>query len=98
MFRCGSQPGASSANLHGTASLGWYDDYSFAANAGQKLLIDHISSRAKTSLTLYGPDQSPISGLRPGVPFALPRTGTYHVWIENGSETDVPYTLTLAIR
>jgi hypothetical protein len=91
-------PGASSASLHGKASLGWYDDYSFAANAGQKLLIDNINSRAKTSLTLYGPDNTPLQGLRPGVPLTLPRTGTYHIWIENDSETDVPYTLRLAIR
>ena len=61
-------PGASSATLRGNASPGWYDDYSFAANAGQKLLIDDVSSRAKTTpRRCTGPMQHGVAALRAGV-------------------------------
>ncbi|HEV3087198.1 MAG TPA: hypothetical protein VGX96_08245, partial [Candidatus Elarobacter sp.] len=35
-------PGASSANLRGSVSTGWYDEYVFAATKGQKLLVDGV--------------------------------------------------------
>jgi hypothetical protein len=90
-------PGASSTQLHGSASIGWYDAYTFYAGKGQRLLVDGVRSRAGVSLSLYGPDQQSYD-LRAGVPLTLRATGTYHLHVENASEHDVPYALTLAIR
>jgi len=90
-------PGSSTALLHGSASLGWYDSYAFDAAKGQQLLIDGVRSRANLSLTLFGPDGKPFD-LRAGVPLALPVSGRYQLHVENGAEQDLPYALTLAIR
>ena len=90
--------GASSANLSGKVSIGWYDAYVFAANKGQQLLIDGVHSRAKLRLTLFGAADSLFADVRPGVPFTLPASHTYRLHIENDSEEDVPYALTLAIH
>jgi len=90
-------PGASSAQLRGSASLGWYDAYTFDASKGQRLAIDGVRSRANVTLSLYGPDHQ-SSTVRAGVPLTLPATGTYYLHVETGAEQDVPYVLTLAIR
>jgi hypothetical protein len=90
-------PGASSAQLHGSASANWYDAYTFDAQKGQRLLVDGVRSRAKVRLALSGPGAT-LFDVRAGMPFALPATGTYQLHVENGAETDVPYALTLAIR
>lgn len=91
-------PGASSTNLSGSVSLGWYDAYVFAASKGQQLLINGVRSRAKLRLTLFGAADSQFAEVRAGVPFMLPASHTYRLHIENDSEEDVPYALTLAIR
>ncbi len=90
--------GSSSANLHGSVSTGWYDSYAFDAGKGQKLLVDGVRSKAKLTLQLIVPGTDTFAGLRPGVPYTLPKTGTYRLNVDNDSETDVPYALTLAIR
>ncbi len=90
-------PGASAAQLHGSASVGWYDAYTFDAGKGQRLSIDGVRSRANVTLSLYGPDGKPYD-VRAGVPLTLPATGTYQLHVENGAEQDAPYVLTLAIR
>ena len=89
---------ASSARLHGRISLGWYDEYVFDASKGQKLVIDGVTSPAPVTLTLYGPAGAPTAGVSAGTPITLPQTGTYRLHVDSGSETDVPYALTLAIR
>jgi hypothetical protein len=90
--------GASSAPLHGSVSIGWYDDYELAASKGQTIVVSGVRSRAKVRLTLFGPAASQYAELRAGVPYALPGGGTYRLHVENDSEDDVPYALTLAIR
>jgi hypothetical protein len=90
--------GASSAPLRGSVSTGWYDAYVFAASKGQKLVVDAVRSGVKLRLTLFGPAESQFADVRAGVPFALPATGTYRLHVENDSDDDMPYTLTLAIR
>jgi ligand-binding SRPBCC domain-containing protein len=88
---------ASSAPLRGRVSLGWYDTYQFAANGGQRVLIDGVRSRAHVTLTLYGPGDR-VATLTAGKPYALPATGTYRLQVDNDAEEDTPYALTLAIR
>ncbi len=90
--------GASSAPLRGSAAPGWYDEYVFAASRGQRLLIDGVRSRAHVSLALFGPDGAADEGLRAGVPFRLPASGTYRLHVESDAESDVPYGLRLTIR
>ncbi|HEX3462957.1 MAG TPA: hypothetical protein VHS78_02725 [Candidatus Elarobacter sp.] len=90
--------GASSAALHGTVSTGWYDLYTFDAAKGQRLAIDGIRSRAKLTLTLFGPESTEPVTVRPGVAMLLPRSGTYRLQIDDDSENGVPYAMTLAIR
>jgi regulator of extracellular matrix RemA (YlzA/DUF370 family) len=90
--------GASSAKLHGSVSIGWYDAYVFAASKGQKLVVDGVRSRAALRLTLFGPADAQFADVHAGVPFTLPSTGTYRLHVENDADDDVPYALSLAIR
>ena len=90
-------PGASSAQLRGTASLGWYDAYTFDAEKGQRLTVDAVRSRDNLTLTLFGPGGG-IATLTPGTVFTLRASGSYQLHVENGSETDAPYALRLTIR
>jgi hypothetical protein len=90
--------GASSARLHGTSSLGWYDAYSFDAAKGQRLTVDGVSSRVKLTLTLFGPQYESSAPLTPGAAFTLPKSGSYVLHVEAESESDVPYTARLSIR
>jgi len=90
--------GSSSANLRGSVSTGWYDSYAFDAGKGQQLLVDGVRSKAKLTLQLIVPGTDAFADVRPGVPFVLPKSGTYRLSVDNDSETDVPYALTLTIR
>jgi hypothetical protein len=89
--------GASSAPLHGTASLGWYDAYSFDAAKGQRVTVDAVSSPDKVTLTLFGPGGG-ITTLTPGARFTLPASGSYQLHVDSNSETDVPYRARLSIH
>lgn len=89
-------PGASSAALRGTASLGWYDVYTFGAEKGQRVSIAGVSSRAKLTVTLFAGAGVPVA-LRPGMAFVLPKSGAYRLQVEADSEDDAAYTLTLAV-
>ncbi len=91
--------GASSAQLHGTVSTGWYDIYTFDAVKGQRLAIDGVRSKANLTVVLLGPGNAQPVTLRPGVPTPLPQSGTYRLQIDNDSlDGDLPYALTLTIR
>jgi hypothetical protein len=90
--------GASSSQLRGSASLGWYDVYVFDAAKGQLVVVDDVHSRAKITLAMYGPRDAVISGVRAGAPITLPATGTYRLQIEASSEDDAAYTARLSIR
>jgi hypothetical protein len=89
--------GASSARLHGSASIGWYDTYTFDAAKGQRLLVNGIQSSANVRLSLFGPGSTSLD-VRTGVPFVLPASGSYQLHVDVDAEQDVPYALTLAIR
>jgi hypothetical protein len=91
-------PGASSARLHGTASLGWYDVYVFDAAKGQRIAVDAVSPRSGLTATLFPPDGAAAAALHSGMPFTAPKRGAYRLHIEVDSETDVPYSLRFAIR
>jgi hypothetical protein len=90
-------PGASSSVLRGTASTGWYDAYTFDAKAGQTLMLD-AHAKAAVRVTLSSPHVEGILPITLGKPLVLPRTATYHLWIEVDSDTDVPYRGRFAIR
>jgi hypothetical protein len=90
--------GASAAQLKGSASLGWYDEYVFGATKGQRLTIDGVKSEKKLSLTLFGPNYAQAVDLKPGVLVSLGQSGSFRLHVENGSDTDLPYLLTLSIR
>jgi len=89
-------PGASSAQLVGSASRDWDDAYTFDAEKGQLLLIDAVSSRAKIALTLSSA-KGGLSDIRPGKPVTLPVTGTYWLRVQTDAEQTVPYAFVLAI-
>ena len=91
-------PGASSAELRGTISNGWYDVYTFDAAKGQRLTIDGVRSKARVTITLFGPGNAEPVAVRPGIVTTLARTGTYRLQVVSDSEDDRPYALSLAIR
>ena len=91
-------PGASSARLHGSVAVGWYDDYTFAAARGQRLTIDAPTSASTPSLTLLVPGGNGTLELRPGRPVTLERSGTYRLHVDGAGEDETPYALTLGIR
>lgn len=91
-------PGSSAARLHGSASLGWYDAYAFGASRGQRLTIGSVGSRAKLTLTLFGPADAPPLGVHAGVPVTLDRNGTFTLHVENDRDEETPYVFTLSIR
>ena len=89
-------PGASSAQLHGSASRDWDDVYTFGAEKGQQLVVDGVSSRGSVALTLFFP-RAGVSNMSAGVPVTLPETGTYVLRVVPAAERAVPYALRLAI-
>jgi len=91
-------PGGSSVVLHGTASIGWYDSYAFAATRGQELTISAVRARAPVSILVFLADGSTNAEVVPGKPYTLPKTGSYRVQIEIAADKDQPYSLTLEIR
>jgi hypothetical protein len=90
--------GSSSAQLRGTASLGWFDAYTFDAAKGQRVTIDAVRSPVKLTLMIFSTSGVAAEALRPGVAFTLPATGSYQLNVENGSDSDLPYALRLTIR
>jgi hypothetical protein len=94
-------PGTSSAQLHGSVSLGWYDDYAFSANRGQRLTVDRVTSRARMSLVLMTQDGRRRVELTPGGAITLADSGPFVLRVENERPSDeppVPYELRLTIR
>ena len=62
------------------------------------LAIDGVRSKAKLNVVLVGPGNAQPVVLRPGVPTPLPQSGNYRLQVDNDSENDVPYALSLVIR
>ena len=88
-------PGASSSQLHGIASRGWDDRYTFGAEKGQQLVVDGLSSRGTVALVLSGGRR--LCDVSVGVPETLRATGPYILHVRPASERAVPYALRLAI-
>lgn len=91
-------PGASSAVLHGSASLGWYDEYAFDASKGQQITVVGVRAKAPLTATIFSADSGTVADLKPGTPWTLPRSGSYRLHVELGSDTELPYELTFSIR
>ena len=89
-------PGASSAQLHGSAARDWYDAYTYGAEKGQQLLVDGVRSPADVRFVLVLGDRG-FDGFRAGKPFTLPATGTYQLQVAIDKDQAIPYSLTLAI-
>ncbi len=93
--------GATSAQLSGKISAGWYDVYAFWARKRQQLVVDGVQSPVKLLLRLsgpYGPNIWYMRDLQQSAPFTLPTTGTYRLQVANDSPSDLPYSLRLSIR
>lgn len=88
-------PGTSSAVLRGRVSEGWYDQYTFAAIAGQRLTIDG-PALLTYSLSVDSTDTS--VDLRPGRAVTLPKGGSYRLLVDGAGETEQSYRATITIR
>lgn len=88
-------PGTSSAVVRGRVSSGWYDQYTFAAGAGQHITV---SGPAALSYSLSAdPADQPI-GLQPGRSVRLPHSGRYLLVVDGAGETEEPYRATITIH
>jgi hypothetical protein len=90
--------GASAATLRGTASRGWYDSYTFDAQAGQRLTVGGAHAKGRIVVNLLGPEPAGPLTVLLDQPLVLPKTGSYHLQIEVDVEDEAPYSVTLAIR
>jgi hypothetical protein len=91
-------PGASSAVLSGSVSLGWYDEYALGAQRGQRVTVSGVHAPAKLTFSLTGRTGAYATELRPGVPAVLPADGTYLVHVDGASDDAQPYTAVISIR
>jgi hypothetical protein len=98
-------PGAHATTLSGNVTYNFGDEYLFNARTGQKLTIALTKWDARrASLSLYYRDStSAIAEIRTtaGWSGTLPKTGTYHLFIDGTDESDdtrrSPYAIRLAI-
>ncbi len=91
-------PGASSAVVHGSVSLGWYDEYTLGAQRGQHITVSNVHAPIKLTFTLSDRDGGHPAELRPGVPAVLPADGTYLLHIDGDSDDAQAYSAAIAIR
>jgi hypothetical protein len=99
-------PGVYATTLSGNVAYNFGDEYVFEARAGQKLTTALTKWDARrTSLSLYyGDDDSAIAEVRTtaGWSGTLPKTGTYHLFIDGTDECDdtrrFAYTVRLTIH
>lgn len=95
-------PGAYAATLSGNVAYNFGDEYVFAARAGQKLTIEPKKyDGRRTNISLYYADDiSAIAEIRTtaGWNGALPKTGTYRLFIDGTDESDATRRSTYAIR
>lgn len=87
--------GTSSAVVHGRVSSGWYDQYAFAAGAGQHITVN---GPAALSYSLSEDPAGQAVGLQPGRAVRLPHSGRYLLVVDGASETEEPYSATITIR
>ena len=88
-------PGTSSAGVRGAVSLGWDDEYTFVANAGQQVTL---TARPSAPLTMsLAAESGGSTAVRSGMPLRLRAGGRYTVLVETGAEREVSYSLQLTI-
>jgi hypothetical protein len=88
-------PGSSSAVVHGRISEGWYDQYSFTADAGQRFTI---SGPAALTYTLSVESSDKSIDLLPNVAVTLPAGGRYRLLVDGADETEQAYRATITIH
>ncbi len=88
-------PGTSSAVIRGRVSAGWYDQYTFAAAAGQRFTVSGPAALTY-SLTPEASDK-PID-LLAGQAVTLPNSGRYRLTIDGADQAEQPYRATITIR
>jgi hypothetical protein len=88
-------PGTSSAVVGGRVSEGWYDQYTFAAGAGQRLTVSGPAAFTY-SLSVESSDR-PIEVL-PGHAVALPASGRYRLLVDGAGATEQAYRATITIH
>jgi hypothetical protein len=89
-------PGASSAVLRGRVSEGWYDQYTFAAAAGQRVTVSGPAALTY-SLSAEASDK-PIADLLSGQPVTLPKGARYRLLVNSDDQTERSYQATITIR
>jgi hypothetical protein len=87
--------GSSSAVLIGRVSEGWYDQYTFAAAAGQRITIGGPAALTY-SLSVKSSDK-PID-LLPDLAVTLPKGGRYRLLVDGAGETEQAYRATITIH
>jgi|GEM_PF-1032003 hypothetical protein len=88
-------PGTTSATLHGRVSEGWYDQYTFAAAAGQRITV---TGPAALSYSLSAESSDKSIELRPGLAVTLPKSGRYRLLVDGGGDTAQAYRATITIH
>jgi hypothetical protein len=89
-------PGASSAVLRGRVSEGWYDQYTFAAAAGQRVTVS--GPAALTYPLSAEASDKPIADLLSGQPVTLPKGARYRLLVNSDDQTERSYQATITIR
>jgi hypothetical protein len=88
-------PGTTSVVVHGRVSEGWYDQYTFAAAAGQRITVSGPAPLTYT-LSVESPDRS--IELRPRVAVTLPKGARYRLLVDGAGEAEQTYRATITIR
>jgi hypothetical protein len=88
-------PGTSSAVIHGRVATGWYDQYTFDAAAGQRLMVGGPAPLSY-SLSLE-PAGQPIE-LQPGRAVTLPKSGRYRLLVDGAGDAEQAYSAAITIH
>jgi hypothetical protein len=88
-------PGSSSAVLSGRVSEGWYDQYTFAAAAGQRITV---GGPAALTYSLSGESSDKPIDLLPGRAVTLPQGGRYRLLVDGAGEAEQAYRATITIH
>lgn len=88
-------PGTTSAVVHGSVSEGWYDQYTFAAAAEQRITVGG-PTRLTYTLSVESSDEP--TELRPGRAVTLPKGGRYRLLVDGAGDAEEAYRATITIR
>jgi hypothetical protein len=88
-------PGTASAVVRGRVSEGWYDQYTFAAAAGQRITV---GGPPALSYSLSVDSSGEPIDLRPGVAVTLPKSGRYRLLVDGAGDAEQAYRATITIH